>query len=231
MLIWSALSTRQFPVVPPLPSFPTLCIRLHTPLDSMFLLSSEQKQLISKTYLEWTFCNSSYKNSHAICQSENVEDCSDSRIAKTWLCMRSQNMRSHCFCWMRNREGGSWVGEIRNLPNQIFLAVTFDFRYSAINTRIELAASEWNAQPFQHIVESFFMVLNVWWQFSSKDGLQKEGEVTAKEKFPFSHFWNRDSCPIWYSGIYTLKNVTELQTTWGFFFFLPLLRMPVVIWV
>jgi len=38
-------------------------------------------------------------------------------------------------------------------------------------------------------------------------------QVAAKEKFPFSQFWNRDSNPIWYLGIYFLTNVNELQTS------------------
>ena len=58
-------------------------------------------------------------------------------------------------------EGGSWVGEVRKVPNPVFSEVTFDFGYSPINTLNELAASEWDAQPLQHIAEPFFMVLNV----------------------------------------------------------------------
>lgn len=30
-------------------------------------------------------------------------------------------------------EAGSWVGEVRNVPNPVFSEVTFDFGYSPIN--------------------------------------------------------------------------------------------------
>lgn len=30
-------------------------------------------------------------------------------------------------------EGGSWVGEVRKVPNPFFSEVTFDFGYSTIN--------------------------------------------------------------------------------------------------
>lgn len=55
-------------------------------------------------------------------------------------------------------------------------------------------------------------------------------EVAAKEKLPFSHFWNRDSSPLWYSGIYFLTNVTtsDLMRILSPFT-TSLLRMPVVI--
>jgi len=58
-------------------------------------------------------------------------------------------------------QGGSWVGEVRKVPNPVFTEVTFDFGYWPINILNELAASKWNAQPFQRIAEPFFMVLSI----------------------------------------------------------------------
>lgn len=61
-----------------------------------------------------------------------------------------------CFFCVRKR---GVAGQMKKERYQTQSEVTFDFGYSPINILNELAASEWDAQPFQCIVEQFFMVL------------------------------------------------------------------------